>query len=221
MDVACIPATVEAPPAYSRGTESSSCEHLREQEKQNYTDDTNPAAQRTLHIYADDWRHKHVHILDDDKTTRLYEIESHMMTLSHGNPQLTIKSASTSAIIGTARWHTFKTHVDMTVLDQDFPLISRGALKCRYSYSSPSLNGLRLTWKAKGLNINFTCKDDEGILLAGLSFPCLAKKKIARLELFDPRAHKEGILDEIVVTGATIVKTREIWLSYGAAAAVT
>ena len=169
---------------------------------------------RTLHLYYENWRHSCIHILDNDKTAALYDVKCQMK-----KPHWTFKSSSTGSIIGTASGHAFKSSIDANVHGSEMPLTCHGVLKIRYTYISAALNGITFTWRAHGLNLNMSCMDDNNVLIARLQFRNWAKKKIACLELLDPRLVNEAALDQLVVTSVAMVKMRELVISSSAAAA--
>jgi hypothetical protein len=68
------------------------------------------ATTRTLHIYYEDWKVSGVRIMDTDKVTELFKVK-----LQLKKPHLSIASARTGAIMGTATYHSFTSRIDTTV----------------------------------------------------------------------------------------------------------
>ncbi|KAL8718840.1 MAG: hypothetical protein Q9181_008144 [Wetmoreana brouardii] len=141
------------------------------------------------------------HILDTDKTTRLYSLKFRMI-----KPHMIIESVSTGATVATVVYHSLSSRIDTTLHGHPVTLTSAGLLKSKYTWSSPALGGATMTWNAKSFTgLDLDCLDEQGILIARYLFSNWSMTKCGTLELLGPRATHGPVTEELLVTGLALV----------------
>ena len=150
------------------------------------------------------WKNSGIRILDSTTNTELYTIR-----LSLRKPHMIFQSATTGSVIGTVTFHTLSYDVETVIHGTPVKLTGHGFTRSRYTYPSPALGGATLTWKMKshGLSIDFECLDEQrSVTLARFRFSNWSLKQMGTLEVMDPVAGNEGVVEEIVVTSLVLAE---------------
>ncbi|KAF2649076.1 hypothetical protein K491DRAFT_698414 [Lophiostoma macrostomum CBS 122681] len=151
---------------------------------------------RTLHVYHDDWKHSHAHILDSDKNTTLYT-----MDIQTRKPNITFfRSASTSAL-GTADIGYMGNELDFTLNSQPLHLEAKDWRKAKFLYSSSFFRGTA-SWNIGTKST--TLLSEAQLPLAKCSLSTMAMKKVGTIEIMDELMPQEGI-DEIAIMGTALM----------------
>jgi hypothetical protein len=185
------------------------------------TTQTNTAAQvggpesslgqtRTLTIQFDNLKWRKATVLDSERKTELYRVESHVR-----NPQIIMHSllenVPSAESTGEATFHTLSSRIDIRLHGQEIELNSRGFLKDGYTYVSRARPGATMTWKSKSkLNyLELVCLDERAIPVARTSFPSWSLTSAGTIELAGEETVKRGReMDEIILTGLAMMQQR-------------
>ena len=171
-------------------------------------DEVEESQNRLLHIYyADKWLRK-VHVLDSDKSTLLYDVETNRLK----RPDMIIRSAMTNETIGTVKIHAFRTRIETCIHDQDIELSMGSWMKGDYSYESRVLHNAKMTWETqrKLQPLDMVLLDDKAMPVCKFIPVGLTMKKAGKIELLGEVTRDPRMLDEIVVTALAIMQYRHI-----------
>lgn len=152
-------------------------------------------------------------ILDSDKHTILYTIESH----SFSKPQTKIFAGDSSNLIGTILFHSLSSKIDLQVHGIAITIDESGFFSSGYEYSSPAFGGGRLKWKEDGhFTSDLACVQQGSKEVVAKFLECeWAMKKEGKLELAPGVADGGPMMDEIVVAGLAIVEAKRSSSSAG------
>jgi hypothetical protein len=170
-----------------------------------------PGADRSphfLHIYLDDGglTHRHMSIVGDDKTTKLYTVKSNWGTMLSSKPHMRIMRASVDANnspeIGTVTFHSLSStelelHGRPVVLERP-KLLSR-------TRTFQSATDGKLTWQYESVGSTATLRNERNEWLARFDRASLSLSKHGKLELSSPAISRE-LLEEIIVTGLAVIQ---------------
>jgi len=161
---------------------------------------------------------------DSTPSKPLYVVEYKTM-----KSQLVFKSALDDSILGTGTLHPISIDAECSVRGQDIKLKAQKRFKIEYEYLSTLFsdteNGepVPMTWVCEtGLKKwGFVCLDRKQMPVARFQVNVWAAKKIGVIELLGTAAEREGVRDEIVVTGLTlfyftILRASSIFSFFGA-----
>ena len=162
-----------------------------------------PAA-RTLYIKFGNWLWTKAQMLDSDQTTVVYNAEFRAR-----QPWVTLKSPD-NALVGTGIFHMTTTRIDTVVYDNNVNLKSLGWFKDGFTFTSKALGGEIITWKSIGKKtFHIKAMDQSGKIVAQVLFGKWSMKNGGTIELLDSRCSQAGLfMDEIIVTGTTIIQSR-------------
>jgi hypothetical protein len=152
---------------------------------------------RTLHVYHDDWKTTHAHILDTDKSTTLYT-----MDIQTRKPNITFfRPSSPSGAFGTAVIGYMGNDLDFTLESQPLHLEAKDWKQTTYLYTSSFFCGTA-SWKI-GMK-SATLLSEAQLPLAKCSLATLAMKKVGTIEIMDGDMPQQGI-DEIAIMGTALM----------------
>ncbi len=171
-------------------------------------DEIEESGYRLLHIYYEDKWLRKIHVLDSDKSTLLYDIETNRLK----RPDMIIHSGTNNDTIGTVKIHAFKTRIETCIHDQDIELTAGSWMKGDYSYESRILQNSKMTWEPqrKLQPLDMVLLDDKAMPVARFIPTDFAMKKAGKIELIGESANDPRVVDEIVVTALAIMQFRHI-----------
>ncbi|RFU32942.1 hypothetical protein B7463_g3396, partial [Scytalidium lignicola] len=180
-------------------------------EAQSFEPERSTSQARTLHIQFDNWKWRKGTILDSDQKTELYRIECHTRA-----PQIIMYSLRDSVQSpesrGEVTMHAMTSRMDIRIHNEDIKLTSRGILKDGHSYTSPALEGAKLTWQSKSKldYLNLLCLDENAMPVARTSFANSWKAtKGGTIELAGDGVVKDGrAMDKVVLTALAMIQQR-------------
>ena len=183
----------------------------------NGIDEIESTSNRLLHIYYDDKWLRKLKVVDSDKTTLLYDVETNRMR----RPDMIMRRGDSNDTIGTVKIHLFRTRIETYVHDQHLQLTSSSCMKGDYSYTSPALQNTTLTWQPRRKldPLDMVLLDDKAMPIAKFSPTYWAKKKTGKIEFLGNHANDQSVMDEIVVTALAIMQFRHIQMRGAAAGA--
>lgn len=160
-----------------------------------------------LHIEMDNWKWRKATIFGADKKTELFRAECHMRS-----PQLRLRNLSSSfGREDTATIHCMSSDIDITLQGQAIKLKSRGVFKDGWTYSSPTGNGVQLTWKTEDFWNCFTlvCQDAHGVTLARGTLRKASMKTAGKIEILDERvSNNPAAVHEFALFGMAVMQAR-------------
>ena len=161
-----------------------------------------PGSSRTLRVYSNGVLSTGLTILDTDDKTPLYTIELHSVT----KPHVIIRSASTSAMVGTARFRSLAKRIELEIHGQAVNMEFRGVFKSGLTYRSPAFNGATLTWKKNGMgSSDMVCVDEKELPIAKYEKKNWSMKQRGTLDLMG-MAQGSPAMDEIVITAMAMAE---------------
>ncbi|KAI4195354.1 MAG: hypothetical protein LQ350_007251 [Teloschistes chrysophthalmus] len=161
---------------------------------------------RTLHIYSDSsWSSRNITIADADRSSPLYTLTKNSGGLFSSKPHLTVTSAQTSAVVGTATFHSMSSKVDLDLHGRHVLFEREGLLTRTHGYASPAFGYDRLKWKCEGWGSDLILVNSQNQWIARFDAASWAMKKVGRLEIGNGSI-AGAALDEIVVSGLAMVE---------------
>ena len=157
--------------------------------------------------YSACWKLKTtIRVLDSDNVTELYT-----MTGKSRKPQLTIHSNEANTDIATASFHWWKTRIEMNYRGQELTLESGGFLGVRYSYSSPTLNGEKLTWRPRKKldDLNMMLVNGQGMAIARFIPKYMSLKHGGALEMMPECLNNPQLVEEVVVMALAVIHYKQ------------
>lgn len=175
---------------------------------------------RTLHVYYGSGHFRSVHVVDENKSTPVYNVDCHHKWLK-SYPTLNIRSAFNNTELASISYHGWKARIDAIISGQPVILTTKGFGRVNFSYDSPALSGARVTWTAqKRLDeLNMVLLDDKAMPLARFLPAGLSWKKCGRLELLNTAMTSPQLMDEIAITALAIMVYRHVERQNAAVAA--
>lgn len=172
-----------------------------------------------MEIIYKDWKCKAANITDTKTGALLYDLETHLL-----KPQITISRPGQSEPFAKVNIPTLSKTVDITIDGRGLKLTNKKFWKGHYIFDSSHLSQPTATWKCSGSgwsSIDFVCLDEQEMPIARVRTKVAAVKKIATLEVNEAHRDNKGLVDEIVVTGLTVVYLWMLTYSGAVAAAVS
>jgi hypothetical protein len=183
-------------------------------ESSNSPSNSHPSSHQvcTLEVRFDNWKWRKAAIVNPHEGNGLYRIECHLRS-----PQITIHSLDDTSLpntpIGDATFHTLSSRIDIRLHEHQIILSSSGLWKDAYTYTSPTLRGMKMTWqsRSKGRDFNLVCLDDKAIAVAQISIGSWSITKAGTIELVGERVTRKGpLMDEIILTGLAMMQQRMV-----------
>lgn len=177
-------------------------------DSRNEIDEIEESSDRLLHVYYEDKWLRKIHVLDSDKSTLLYDVETNRLK----RPDMIMRSPTTHETMGTVKIHAFRTRIETCINDQDIEMTMGSWMKGDYSYESRALQNAKMTWQPqrKLQPLVMVLLDDKAMPVAKFIPVCFAMKKAGKIELLGEAAHDSRVVDEIVVTALAIMQYRHI-----------
>lgn len=174
----------------------------------NEVDEIEESNNRLLHIYYEDKWLRKVHVLDSDKSTLLYDVETNRLRRS----DMIMRSPMTNETIGTVKIHAFRTRIETCIHDQDIGMSMGSWMKGDYSYESRALQNAKMTWEPqrKLQPLDMVLLDDKAMPVSKFIPVGFAMKKAGKIELLGEVTRDPSVVDEIVATALAIMQYRHI-----------
>lgn len=168
---------------------------------------------RTLHMYVENWRLRQASILDEDKSTVLYNID-----MRNRRPNLTFRDANDD-LVGTVKFNPWTRAITANIHNTDISVKSKNWKSCNIIYTSQAFAGQVLEWQRQTpwVVLDHFLVDENNMPVAKISPREWAKKKYATIELVDPNLPQEAI-DEIVITGLAVFQNTKYYTNMNAGA---
>ncbi|KAL9580842.1 MAG: hypothetical protein Q9212_004251 [Teloschistes hypoglaucus] len=174
---------------------------------------------RTLHVYSDSsWSSRNMTIADADRSHPLYTLTRNSGGWLSSKPHLTVTSAQTSAVVGSATFHSMSRKVELDLHGKHVLFEPEGLFTRSHGFASPAFGYDRLTWKCKGWGSDLILVNSRNQWIARFDAAVWAMKKVGKLEVGDGGI-AGAALDEIVVSGLTMVEFERRRKSSNSAAA--
>jgi len=159
---------------------------------------------RTLEVRQQGKLSRSVDVLDVDSAGPLYTIKSRTL-----KPHLTFTSFSDSQTIATVEFPSFSRKIDITLRGQPITIQYEWKWKATYTYTSPTTSAV-LTWKSDKYT-DMVCLDERGMALARFCCAMLTTSmaKVGTIEIVGDAAAGGQVLEELVVTGVSVVNHRQ------------
>lgn len=177
---------------------------------------------RLLHFKVEGGKKRRITILDSDKTTPIYIVSSHALSLFGSKPHMHFYRPSTpsSALethIGSASFHTWSRTVDLEFGSSRVSLKHKGPFTRSAQFQSTVGP---CTWEYKSiLGSSIRLVNAEGNWLARLESKGCSQSKGGKLEIAGIVQWGPGLLDEIVISGMAMVEADRKQSANNAAAA--
>lgn len=169
------------------------------------TSNPHPDGRRLLHIYHHGLTRRHIQILDSDKATPLYNVNSNSGSVFSSKPHIRIQNAMTGAEVGSVTFRSFSSSMDLTVHGRDFTFDKPRIFTTTHEFRSLA-TGQTLKWKRDGMFAggDLKCVNERGELYALFEISLWAMSKDGKFELGP--AVQGPLMDEIVVSGIAAVE---------------
>ena len=159
-----------------------------------------PGSRRILHVYHQGLSHRHTQVLDSDKVTPIYTINSNSGGLFSSKPHMTILNATTGAVVGTVTFHSMSSDIDIEIHGRPITFNKPGAFTSAHQFQSLA-TGNTFKWKRDGVfsGGDLKCIDTTEQVVATFELSNWAMKKDGKFEIA-PMVHGP-FFDEIMITG--------------------
>ena len=165
---------------------------------------------RLLHVYEKGISaitHRHREIMDSDKQTQLYAVDSNAGAVFSSKPHMTFTRPYNGEVVGTATFHQLRRHVDLTVAGREIKLEPSSLFTKGHEFTSLA-TGAHFKWKRDGIvggmMGNMVCLDDNKQQVAQYYESQLAWAKEGKFEL-TPGVNGP-LVDEIVISGIAMLE---------------
>ena len=187
-------ASTAVPPSYTAPTDPPSSSHL-------------------LHVYHSGTIHRSIEIFGPDKTTVLYTKKLNSGGLFSSKPHVTVCKANTGTVIGTAKFHSFSSDIDLVIHNNSITLSASGIFTSAHEWTSLAATTggkrTRFKWKMGGFlhGGDMTCFDQQDKVCAKFESSGWALKKDGK---FDVAPSVRGVLmDEVIVAGLAMLELKK------------
>lgn len=164
---------------------------------------------RLLHFNVEGKKKRLITILDSDKTTPIYIINSHALSLSGPKPHMHFCHPSTpsSALethIGSASFHSLSRTIDLEFGSSSVSFKPKGSFTRSFQFQSTVGP---CTWEYESiLGSNIRLVNAEGNWLARLESKPHSESKGGQMEIAGIVQWGPGLLDEIVISGMAMME---------------
>ena len=159
-----------------------------------------PDGRRILHVYHQGWTRRHTQVLDSDKVTPIYNIDSNSASMFSSKPHMTITNAITGVVVGTVSFHQISSSIDIEVHGRPISFDKRGTFSSSHSFQSIA-TGHTYKWKKDGTfsGVDLRCVDETQQIVATFECSNWAMKKDGKFEI---APLVDGpFFDEVMITG--------------------
>lgn len=174
------------------------------------------APTRSIHVDFTGWPQRVLGITEGSPSgVVIYRLDltqnRHMKFCSAG-------ASSTPLATATSRGSS---SLDVAINGQRIAVDIKTRLRKEGQYRSQSLHNGPLIWKSRSMKVvDFELRDGNGTLLAQFNpHPSWSRRKAGRLDLFGPSVSSGRPMEEIMVTGLSLVHSTDVQLEAAAAGA--
>ena len=155
---------------------------------------------RTFHIYHEGLSGRKQTVMENDKTTKAYDVQSHTFS----KPHIKITSGgATGHEVGAVTFHHFSRTLDLVINGKQTQLEPEGWFTRSFSFMSSIA---KLRWEHTSVwGGSLACVTDKGEWLARFDRSYFALKKDGKLEIVNSQLPQE-LVDELVVSGLAMVE---------------
>ncbi|KAL2837099.1 hypothetical protein BJY01DRAFT_221287 [Aspergillus pseudoustus] len=156
---------------------------------------------RTLDVAFTSWTGRHLRVCENDANGALL----YAADLKMRKPHMLFQAEGSAQLPASVIFHSFSRTIDVTVNGHEIALRPTSKWKYEFAFESPALGGKQLVWKKskawKFLNIECVDEASGTVYARFVMHKGLSTKKAGKLEILEPAASAQGLLDELVVTG--------------------
>ena len=191
-----------APPPYTSvpAPSSSTPSQQHHQHGASPFDGSSAPTPRTFHIYHHGLSGRKQTVMENDKTTKAYDVERHSMS----KPHIRITSGgATGHEVGAVNFHFFSRTLDLVVNGSPVQLDPAGWFTRSFTFMS-SIG--KLKWEYISMwGKTMACVTENGEWLARFDWSVWAMKKDGKLDIVNTQL-PQGLVDELVVSGLAMVE---------------
>lgn len=161
--------------------------------------------------------HRSTQVMDSDKVTPVYTIESNRGGLLSSKPHMTILNAATRAVAGTVTFHAMSSSIDIEVCGRTVQFERSGVFSTAHHFQSPA-TGRLFRWKRDGVfsGGDLKCVDETEQVVANFESNNWAMQKDGKFEIA-PLVNG-AMFDEVLITGIAAMEYYRRQRRKGAAA---
>lgn len=155
-----------------------------------------------VHFKCKGWKSKGLQVFDDKTDNILYTIDTKFR-----KPNLIYKHNANGQTFGTASYHALSTKIEAEINGTSVELKLAKILGSTYTYSSPSFNGTKMTWKSGSgwKNLDYVLLDEQSLPVAKCSAPYWTNDMSGRLEFVESKVNSQAAKEEILVTAFALI----------------
>lgn len=171
---------------------------------------------RSIHVDFTGWPQRVLGITEGSPSGAvIYRLD---LTQNRQMKFYTTSASNTPLATATSRGST---SLDVAINGQRIAVDIKTRLRKEGQYRSPSLHNAPLAWKSRSMKVvDFELRDGNGTLLAQFNpHPSWSRRKAGRLDLFGPSVSSGRLMEEIMVTGLSLVHSTDTQLEAAAAGA--